>query len=199
MTRARDIMTTTGMIPAELLRQWLYCPRIVHFRVNQHVEAEKPFKVARGVAVHEKEARRFRLDRDGRGTETYFNTWLESPRLGLQAFLDCFEMDGGEAYPVEIKSGKAPPGEPFPHHKVQLVAQAMLLEEAFGMPVTRAVARYVDAKVEVPMTITHDDKAEVRAVLAAIRACLASGDIPDPTPHERKCGDCEYWQYCMRT
>ena len=60
--------------------------------------------------------------------------------LGISGVLDVIEEKSGEQYPVETKHGSAPhddDGKPtvWENDAVQLCAQAMLMEEAFGKPV----------------------------------------------------------------
>jgi CRISPR-associated exonuclease Cas4 len=185
---------------AEDLRQYLYCPRIVYFRHVLGIWPEKTYKMARGEEIHERKARRFDVKGEGRG-ETYFNVWLQSVALGFGALLDSFEYTGQEIYPVEIKTGKVPPGAEagttFPGHKIQLVVQAMLLEDAFNMPVTRAKVSYTDAKVDVFITVDLDDKRRVIRVLKRMREMVRLEAIPDATAHRGKCVDCEFWNHCV--
>src|SRR6185295_16163207 len=67
---------------------------------------------------------------------------LSSEALGITGVLDVIEERGGEQYPVETKHGSAPRDDDgkattWDNDAVQLCAQALLMEEAFGKPVER--------------------------------------------------------------
>jgi CRISPR-associated exonuclease Cas4 len=189
------------MLMAEDIRQHAYCARIVYFRHVMGAWPEKTYKMHRGEKIHEKKARACNVETEG-STETYYSIWLQSARLGFGALLDAFEFTGGEIYPIEIKTGHIPSdrGErELEYHVVQLVAQAMLLEEAFNMPVIRARVRYVDARVDHFIPVTIDEKRALLRRLREIRDTIRLETIPEPASIKGKCTDCEFWSYCMGT
>nr|MDO8084980.1 CRISPR-associated protein Cas4 [Candidatus Sigynarchaeum springense] len=189
------------MLMAEDIRQHAYCPRIVYFRHVMGAWPERTYKMQRGEVIHEKKARKHNVDVEG-STEIYYSIWLQSTRLGYSALLDAFEFTGSEIYPVEIKTGLGPGdrGEKeIEHHVVQLVAQAMLLEEAFNMPVTRARIRYVDAGADYFISITIDEKQALLRRLREIRDTIRLEAVPAPASIKGKCTDCEFWGYCLGT
>ncbi|MEX2680846.1 MAG: CRISPR-associated protein Cas4 [Candidatus Sigynarchaeota archaeon] len=186
---------------AEDIRQHAYCPRIVYFRHVMGAWPEKTYKMQRGESIHEQKARKRGVEVEG-SIETYYSIWLQSTRLGFGALLDAFEFTGSEVYPVEIKTGHGPGdrGEKqFEHHVVQLVAQAMLLEEAFILPVTRARVRYIDAGTDLFIPITIDEKRALLRRLREIRDTILLENIPAPASIKGKCTDCEFWSYCLGT
>src|SRR5262245_25782755 len=133
----------TLLIPVRALNQVTYCPRLYYLQyidcvmpTNEHVEA--------GLHDHRRVddpalANRTRKEDDAvrsRGVH------LSSEALGLTGTLDVIEERGGEACPVETKHGAAPrddAGRPtvWDNDAVQLCGQALLMEEAYGKPVTR--------------------------------------------------------------
>nr|MDO8109710.1 CRISPR-associated protein Cas4 [Candidatus Sigynarchaeota archaeon] len=187
------------MVMAEDIRQYVYCKRILYFRHVMGIWPIKTYKMERGEEIHEQKARKRGVDIQG-AIETYHNIWLQSVKLGYGALLDAFEFTGSEIYPVEIKSGHGP-GEPdnrdLEHHKYQFIAQALLLEEAFDMLVSRARVRYVDAGVDYFVPITFDDRQMLLKLLKDIRETIRLEIFPEPTIHAGKCVDCEFWGYCL--
>ena len=203
VTDEQALLATHGgvMLMAEDIRQHAYCKRIVFFRHVMGIWPIKTYKMARGEEIHETKARRHDVFIDGT-TERYHNIWMQSTRLGIGALLDAFEFTGTEVYPVEIKTGHAPDDRgttEIEYHVVQLVAQAMLLEEAFNMLVSRARVRYVDAGVDHFIPIMIDDKQALIRRLREIRETIQFEIIPPPTTQQGKCVDCEFWSYCMAT
>ena len=188
------------MLMAEDIRQYIWCKRIIYFRHVAGIWPMKTYKMERGEEIHEVKARRKSVKVEG-AVETYHNIWLQSIKLGFGALLDSFEFNGSEIYPVEIKSGHGPDEEKnrkLEHHKYQLVAQALLLEEAFEIPVSRARARYVDAGVDYFVPITIDDKQALMKLLKSIQDIIRLEILPEPTDHQGKCVDCEFWNYCLK-
>ena len=151
---------TTDPIPVRALNQLTYCERLYYLQyvdcvmpTNEHVEG--------GLFDHR------RVDspelanktiRD-RGTATSRGVHLTSEALGLSGVLDVIEERNGDGYPVETKHGSAPRGDDgrpttWDNDAVQLCAQALLMEEAFGKPVPRGFQYYHGSRerVEVPFT-----------------------------------------------
>ncbi|MHA1750409.1 MAG: CRISPR-associated protein Cas4 [Promethearchaeota archaeon] len=187
------------MLTAEDLRQFMYCPRIIYFRYVLRIHPPETTQMQRGTYIHEKVARKFDIKRY-QNTETYFNIWITSESLGFKALLDCFEFNGKEIYPVEFKTGTEQIfNKPPKHHEIQISAQAILLEEAFNMNVTKGIIKYIDAKKNLTINITIDKKLNVLNALKKIRYIIKNEDIPKKTINKNKCYSCEFWQYCHQT
>lgn len=189
------------MLMAEDIRQYVYCKRILFFRHVMGIWPIKTYKMERGEGIHDQKARKRGVDVQG-SMETYHNIWLQSVRMGFSALLDAFEFTGSEIYPVEIKSGHGPDdpkNRDLEHHKFQVIAQALLLEEAYNMPVMRARVRYVDAGVDYFIPITIDEKNALKQLIKDIQEMIHLEIVPEPTDHQGKCVDCEFWNYCLKT
>ena len=129
---------TTDPIPVRALNQVTYCQRLYYLQyvdavmpTNQHVEG--------GLHDHRRvdAADLKNKTRNDRGTATSRGIALSSEALGITGVLDVIEEKNGEQYPVETKHGPAPhddDGSPtvWDNDAVQLCAQALLMEEAFG-------------------------------------------------------------------
>lgn len=140
---------TTDPIPVRALNQVTYCPRLYYLQyvdavvpVNEHVEGGL-FDHRRVDSAELKNKTR----KDG-DTSTSRGITLSSDKLGISGVLDMIEEKTGEQYPVETKHGSAPrddDGNPttWDNDAVQLCAQALLVEEAYGKPVPRGFQFYV--------------------------------------------------------
>ncbi|OLS14983.1 MAG: cas4: CRISPR-associated protein Cas4 [Promethearchaeota archaeon CR_4] len=138
-----------------------------------------------------------RAETDGSVTR-YYNVRVLDAKLGLLGVLDYVEVAGGLTFPVELKTGQVDRSPLPPHHRVQLAAQALLLEVLTGEPVIKAKAVYPDAHEEVEYAIELEDKGRVLHALDEIRSMVSQEKIPDPTPYAGRCEDCEFWNYCQR-
>lgn len=126
------------------LKQWRYCARVVWYRYCLPDVRPVTSLMAQGIAHHrEEEGREERRSLRPYGLaagERHFDVALRSERLGLRGRLDLAiavpgrASPGAEAVVVEYKDSEQRPG---PHFKLQLAAYALLLEEAWGLPVDR--------------------------------------------------------------
>jgi CRISPR-associated protein Cas1 len=196
---------TTDLIPVRALNQLTYCERLYYLQyvdcvmpTNEHVEG--------GLFDHR------RVDspelanktiRD-RGTATSRGVHLTSEALGLSGVLDVIEERNGDGYPVETKHGSAPRGDDgnlttWDNDAVQLCAQALLMEEAFGKPVPRGFQYYHGSheRVEVPFTEELRDK--TRAAVTRCRELAVLDTPPEPLPAElrHRCFGCSLAPVCL--
>ncbi|MDY3558637.1 CRISPR-associated endonuclease Cas1 [Gemmata sp. JC673] len=197
--------TATDLIPVRALNQVTYCPRLYYLQyvdcvmpTNEHVEG--------GLHDHR------RVDapdlknktRTDRGTTTSRGVALSSERLGVTGVLDVLEEKGGARYPVETKHGSAPhdaDGKPtvWDNDAVQLCAQAMLLEEAFGQPVPHGFQFHAGSRERVPLEFAPELRQKTRDAVARCRELAALDAPPPPLPPElrHRCFGCSLAPVCL--
>lgn len=188
------------MSPLELtvtdIRQHTYCPRIPYYRYVLPLERPVTAKMDLGKEEHEttsaKEARRTLKAYGIKEGERRFGVDLYSKSLGLRGKIDMVIFTPQEIIPVEYKMT----AEVGLHHKYQLTAYAMLAEHTFGSTVSRAFAYLTPAKRAQEVPITAAMRAHVKKILADLRASIAYERLPRPTPHRKRCTDCEYRRFC---
>jgi CRISPR-associated protein Cas1 len=127
---------------------------------------------------------------------------LTSDKLGLTGKLDCLRRRDGGHIPYEHKRGKPRRGEggepeAWPSDRVQVVAYALLLEEAFGQPVAEGRIRYHAANVTVRVPIDEAARAELHRALADARRLRESVERPPITDNERLCQRCSLAPVCL--
>jgi CRISPR-associated protein Cas1 len=98
---------------------------------------------------------------------------LNSPTLGLYGKVDCLRRRDGHHIPYEHKRGQPRrlddnTSVPWPSDRLQLIAYAVLLEEAFGQPIPEGRIRYHAANVTVRVPIDEAARAELQQVLGAV-------------------------------
>lgn len=179
------------------LKQWAYCPRIPFYRYVLPVERPVTYKMERGkaiqAAVEALERRRgFRAYGMKEG-ERLFGVRLRSKRLGLSGKLDLLILTSKACYPVDFKDTE---GRPRQNHRVQLAAYALLIEEAFRVPVPQGFLYLVPRKEVVAVPMAEAEREEVIRILGEIREMISRELMPDPTSVRARCETCEYQNYC---
>ena len=193
-------------LPARMLNEFVYCPRLYYY---EHVE---------GVFAHNRETvegalRHSKLD-EGKGelapaaelspddTLHARSVMLSSDRYGLIAKMDLIEADGGAVTPVDYKRGAPRTShdtgelELWDADKVQLAVQALVLRDN-GYRCEEAVVYYVQTKQRVRLAI---DAATVDWTLDMLRQAnelARGGKIPPPLVDSPKCPRCSLVGICL--
>lgn len=177
-------------IPLSALQHWLYCPRQCALIHVERLWAENRF-TAEGRLLHERTDRPKAERR--RGTRTLTAVPIRSHRLGLAGIADVVEMRDGTPYPVEYKRGR-----PKAHRadEVQLCAQAICLEEMFGVAVPEGALFYGEPRRHTRVTLDGELRRLTERVAAEAAAALAAGQLPRAQYERRKCGGCSLIDAC---
>ena len=174
-----------ALIPLSALQHWLFCPRQCALIHVEGLWAEDA-ATAQGRILHEQ------VD-SGRGetrpgVRIARGVQLRSLALGVSGKADVVELrDASPApLPVEYKRGR-----PKAHRadEVQLCAQAICLEEAFGVPVPEGALFYGEPRRRTPVVFDASLRALTARVAGEARAALLAGVTPSPvkTPACRRC------------
>ncbi|HET9019611.1 MAG TPA: CRISPR-associated protein Cas4 [Acetobacteraceae bacterium] len=174
-----------ALIPLSALQHWLFCPRqcaLIHVEglwAEDHATAE-------GRLLHEQVDAGRGESRPGvriaRGIQ------LRSLALGVSGKADVVELRGHPPAPVPIEYKR---GKPKAHRadEVQLCAQAICLEEAFGVSVPEGALFYGETRRRMPVVFDAALRALTARVAAEAREALLRGITPPPvaTPACRRC------------
>lgn len=188
------------MLTASDIKQFVYCPRIPYFRYVLPVPSVPTEQMLAGRERHiriarlekRRKTRKYQL-KEGR---KIFRQSLTSSRLGLTGSLDMLIESGGNFYPVEYKYSE---GEPALHHRYQLTAYALLVEDFCRRIVRSGYIYMLRAEQVFPIEITESKKQRVKAIMRDIRAMVRIESMPSPTPHRERCYNCEFRLYCADT
>jgi CRISPR-associated protein Cas1 len=196
---------TLDPIPVRALNQVTYCPRLYYLQyvdavvpVNEHVEG--------GLFDHRRvdSPELANKTRNDRGTATSRGVALSSETLGITGVLDVIEEKSGDQYPVETKHGRAPHddnGNPtvWENDAVQLCAQAMLMEEAFGKPVARGFQFHAGSRERVLVEFTESLRQKTRDAITRCRELEVLDSPPNPLPAElrHRCFGCSLAPVCL--
>jgi CRISPR-associated exonuclease Cas4 len=185
------------------LKQWAYCPRVLYYRYCLPEIRPITDLIRAGITSHRdetgREERRSLRTYGLREGERAFDVGLRSITLGVRGRLDLAigvpdrATPGAEAIVVEYKDSEKPAG---PHFKLQLAAYALLLEEAWGLPVRRGFIYSIPLREAEIISITPGLRQKVRQTVTAMRAAIAGERMPDAPANRRPCVSCEFRRFC---
>ncbi len=180
-------------LPISALQHWSYCPRQCAL-IHLEQEFEENVHTLRGRAVHA------RVDAPGfearAGVRVERALPLASERLGLVGKADVVEfLADGTPYPIEYKHGRVAKAR-HGHDALQLAAQAICLEEMTGRAVAEGALFYASSKRRVVVAIDGALRAAVETAVLAIRAMLATGELPPPV-NDSRCRACSLADICQ--
>jgi CRISPR-associated protein Cas1 len=123
---------------------------------------------------------------------------LSAPAAGLVARIDLLEGEGLDVTAVDYKHGSRPdvPGGAYEPERVQLCAQALILEEN-GFRCKEGVLYFVASKERVRVPIDEPLRQRTRELLSALKEMAASGRIPPPLVDSPKCPRCSLVGICL--
>lgn len=173
------------------LEHYSYCPRQCALIHVEQVFDENLYTL-RGRRVHE------RADEPDSSLEDSVRVErglpLYSEQLGLVGKADVVEIHSdGTLYPVEYKSG---PRRQKQHDDLQLCAQAMCLEEMFGVEVTQGAIYHYSSKRRRERAFDSGLRSLTEETIIAVRKLLVELHVPPPVADAR-CKKCSLYDACM--
>ena len=190
------------LLPISALQHLLFCERQCALIHIEREWAENQF-TAEGRVMHDRTHEAGHESRPGLRVERAMS--LRSEGLGLQGVADVVEFhlsDAGRGFsvdniasilPVEYKRGK-----PKLHDadKVQLCAQAICLEEMFGIVVRDGALFYGQSKRRLDVVFDHALRATTEDAARRLHELITAGVTP-PAVREPKCDHCSLVDICM--
>lgn len=127
---------------------------------------------------------------------------LTSETLGLLGKVDCLRRRDGTHLPYEHKRGRPArdaQNQPsaWPSDRLQIIAYAVLLEEAFGQAIPEGRIRYHAVNVTVRVPIDDVARADLKAALDEARRLRERLDRPPITENARLCEKCSLAPVCL--
>ena len=186
------------LIPARMLNEFLYCPRLFHLEAVQG-EFEDNYFTEHGRVVHE------RIDHptgpmpdpgDAEELTRARSVKLDAPALGMIAVIDIVEGASGRVVPVERKRGRPRrDGGLWSPEELQVIAQALILREN-GYDVSEGIVSFPEARRRITVPVTPARIAEVEDALRRLRK-TARGPCPPPLVDSPKCPHCSLVGICL--
>jgi CRISPR-associated exonuclease Cas4 len=183
------------------LKQWTYCPRVVFYRYCLPRVRPLTYSMEAGKQAHEEAAsREERRSLHAYGLsngERFFDVALRSERLYLSGRIDLvIRVDtpqGPEGVVVDYKLSEREPGA---HFRLQLAAYALMVEEAWGMPVRKAFLYHIPLRKAEAIPLTPALRRQVEATIVAIRRAIVRELMPSPPTQLGRCVACEFRRFC---
>lgn len=206
----------TPLVPARMVNEYAYCPRLAYLMWTQGEWAETADTVE-GRRAHG------RVDRPnaplpapealdgaaagGEGTDgegdpaekiVSRSLTLSSSALGVIAKLDVAEAADGIVTPVDYKRGRRPhvAQGAYEPERIQVCLQALLLEE-HGYRVEEGAIWYAASRERVRIVLDEPLRAAARAAVSGLRLTVSQGRIPPPLQDSPKCPRCALVTVCL--
>ena len=188
------------LIPARMLNEFVYCPRLFHIEYVQGEFAPNADTVE-GAIVHrrvEDEAGRLPPAEDlAPGDRVAARAvLLSAPRLGIIAKLDLLEGEGGLVRPVDYKKGSPGPRGPWEPELVQLCSQALVLREN-GYQCEEGVLYYAETKTRHVVRFDEALVSRTLELLGQLRQVAQDPISPPPLVDSPKCPRCSLVGICL--
>ena len=193
------------LVPARMVNEFVYCPRLAYLMWGQ-AEWTETADTVDGRRVHA------RVDRVGKplpapealesGDEdakiVSRSLTLSSERLGVIAKIDIAEAEDGVVTPIDYKRGKRPhvARGAYEPERVQVCLQALLLEE-HGYRVEEGAIWYAESRERIRVALDDDSRAAAREAVSRLRLTVSHGRIPPPLRDSPKCPRCALVSVCL--
>lgn len=191
------------LVPARMVNEYVYCPRLAYLMWGQAEWAETGDTVD-GRRIHARVDRPGAplpapetLEEDGEKTARRSIT-LSSQRLGVIARIDVAEAEDGVVTPVDYKRGKRPhvARGAYEPERVQVCLQALLLEE-HGYRVEEGAIYYAESRERVRVALDDELRQTASGAVSRLRLTVAGGRIPPPLEDSPKCPRCALVSVCL--
>jgi CRISP-associated protein Cas1 len=189
-------------VPARMVNEFQYCPRLAYLEWVQGEWAESADTVE-GRGAHR------RVDRGmgelpeaaaiGEDERIHARSvTLSSDRLGLIARLDLIEVEDGAVVPVEYKRGRRPhvAAGAWEPERVQLCVQGLILEDN-GYRCAEGALYFRESRERVRVAFDAELRSQALAAVSGLRLVAAGGRIPPPLEDSPKCPRCSLNAICM--
>ena len=184
-------MNPPDPIPLSLLNDFLYCQRRAALKAIEGWRGTNEHTVV-GDTVHEQA--------DVSGYETVKGVTLLralpvwSERLRLNGKCDIVERHPDSSLvPVEFKKGRR---RKFDNDDAQLCAQALCLEEMFGLEIPRGAIFHAKSKRRRKVEFTGDLRRLTEQAIEAVHRLIEEENVPQAV-HKPQCSECSLFDHCL--
>ena len=195
---AEDATFSTKLIPARMLAEFAYCPRLCYIEWIGGEFVDNADTVD-GRFQHR------RVDQDsGKLPEDEFeaaiarSVYLTGEKVGISCRIDLLEGEGRRVTPIEYKRGEAPniPGGVYEPDRVQLCAQGLVLREN-GFQSDGGIVYFARSRKRVPVDFDKALVHRTKELISDLRRMAEKGEIPPPLEDSPKCNRCSLAGVCL--
>lgn len=197
MTSPNDT-TSVSSIPVNMLRQFLFCPRIPYFSMCLGLRPHSPRWVVQGSKYETMrhallKARMPRELQKPDWSAIRFNVFLSSDSIGLHGHADAVVETSTGPVVLELKMN---PSSIRTGAEVQLAAYSIMMDDR-NEPESQ-YGYFIQGKpVKVRrLAISFQLRSLVISTASKIRSIVHNGTFPDSDAGPAKCSQCEYLNHC---
>jgi len=197
-----DLSGDLPLLPARMVNEYQYCPRLAYLEWVQGEWAESADTVE-GRYVHrrvDEPGGKLPLPEQTESDERIHarSITLSSNRLGLIAKLDLVEGEGNNVTPVDYKRGKRPhvPQGAYEPERVQLCVQGLILQE-HGYDCNEGILYFAESRERVRVAFDDELRALTKNAIDGLRLIAVGGQIPPPLEDSPKCPRCSLVGICL--
>lgn len=197
-----ETATEIETIPARMLNEFAYCPRLFYLEFVQGEWAENEFTLD-GRRTHRRVDERKGLIPAAETLEDNRKIHARSVKvgsldLGAVAVVDVLEGSGKSVTPVDYKRGAVPDADAgaFEPERVQLCLQGLLLREN-GYETASGVLYFAESNQRVAVEFTEELVTRTLQLLIQARKTAESDQIPAPLVDSPKCTGCSLAGICL--
>lgn len=186
------------MIPINLIRQYVFCPRIVYYNLLTNIKPIYPRQVSLGEEYHElqeelsKNRKFIKLNINYK--EVLLDTYIENEELNLCGKLDLLFICEKEIIPVEFKWTDN--RKPSYSHILQLYGYGLIASKEYKKDFTKSIISYSNNMKIFNIKITDKIKDDFLKILKAIEQVERNNILPNSNADDKKCSQCEYLNFC---
>lgn len=187
----------TYKIPIHLIRQYLFCPRVVYYLEVLNIPKQTPLWVSEGEEFHKsisKLLKRRTLSKFGVKSALFEeNVSLAYKDYRFYGICDGLIFTDVNIIPIEMKLHGT---KPTYSQKMQLVAYGILAEKIYEKEFNIGFILYEKRSKNIPLNIIEDDKRNLLKIVDDIIFLIEKGLLPNSSADEKKCLQCEFENYC---
>lgn len=192
--------TLPDLIPARMLNEFVYCPRLCYLEWVQGEFVDNP-DTLHGRFQHrrvDREKGEIKKERPDDQAIHARSVMLSGSECGLIARIDLLEVEADTAVPVEYKRGRVPdiPGQVWEPDLVQLCAQGLILREN-SFHCYSGIVYYVESKQKVKVNFDDDLINKTLTYRNQLQEAALAGEIPSPLLDSPKCPRCSLVGICL--
>lgn len=194
-----ELQSATGqLIPARMLNEYRYCPRLayIEFVQGDFVDNEHTVEGTRRHRNVDEPGGTLPSPEDVFGNFKARGITLSSNEFGIISKLDIIEGKDGKVSPVEIKKGSGPEEGAWPADIVQIGAQIQILKDN-GYDCNEGYIYYSASNKKVQIDYNDDVLIQLITSINGLQSSVENERIPPPLVNSRKCEGCSLAGICL--